>query len=65
MPDDYHELRDAVAEANRGVAAAGLVVQAFGNASEVDRGSFPQATLRALGDAGLLGLVSATSVGGK
>jgi L-ribulose-5-phosphate 4-epimerase len=37
MPDDYHELRDAVAEANRGVAAAGLVVQAFGNASVVDR----------------------------
>jgi L-ribulose-5-phosphate 4-epimerase len=37
MPDDFRELRAAVADANRGVAAAGLVVQAFGNASEVDR----------------------------
>ena len=37
MPDDFHELREAVAEANRGLAVAGLVVQAFGNASEVDR----------------------------
>jgi L-ribulose-5-phosphate 4-epimerase len=30
-------LREQVAEANRGVAAAGLVVMAFGNASGVDR----------------------------
>ncbi len=37
MPDDFHQLREVVAEANRGLAAAGLVVQSFGNASEVDR----------------------------
>ncbi len=37
MGDDFRELRDVVAAANRSVASAGLVVQAFGNASEVDR----------------------------
>ena len=37
MGDTYAELRASVARATRGVAAAGLVVQAFGNASEVDR----------------------------
>jgi alkylation response protein AidB-like acyl-CoA dehydrogenase len=35
------------------------------NAAETDRGTFPSAALKALGEAGLLGLVSATSVGGK
>jgi alkylation response protein AidB-like acyl-CoA dehydrogenase len=34
-------------------------------AADVDRGAFPQATVRALADAGLLGLVSAASVGGQ
>jgi len=34
-------------------------------AADVDRGRFPTETLRAMGDAGLLGLVSATEVGGK
>ncbi|HEY5926519.1 MAG TPA: acyl-CoA dehydrogenase family protein [Kofleriaceae bacterium] len=42
-----------------------IAATAAAHAAEVDRGTFPQATLRALGDAGLLGLVSATSVGGK
>jgi len=42
-----------------------IAATAAANAAEVDRGTFPQATLKALGDAGLLGLVSATSVGGK
>src|SRR5262249_57460057 len=35
------------------------------HAVRVDRGEFPAETLRALGDAGLLGLVSAAEVGGK
>jgi alkylation response protein AidB-like acyl-CoA dehydrogenase len=35
------------------------------NAADVDRGAFPARTLAALGEAGLLGLVSATEVGGK
>lgn len=35
------------------------------NAVDVDRGEFPQATITALGECGLLGLVSATEVGGK
>ncbi len=38
---------------------------AAAHASDVDRGLFPTDTLRALGDAGLLGLVSSTEVGGK
>jgi alkylation response protein AidB-like acyl-CoA dehydrogenase len=42
-----------------------IAAVAAANAADVDRGAFPQATLRALGDAGLLGLVSATAVGGK
>ncbi len=35
------------------------------NALAADRGEFPKATLTALAESGLLGLVSATSVGGK
>jgi alkylation response protein AidB-like acyl-CoA dehydrogenase len=35
------------------------------HAADVDRGQFPTETLQALGAAGLLGLVSATEVGGK
>jgi alkylation response protein AidB-like acyl-CoA dehydrogenase len=42
-----------------------IAAAAAARAAEVDRGSFPEATLEALGDAGLLGLISATSVGGK
>src|SRR5512139_1484998 len=38
---------------------------AAAHAADVDRGAFPQAAVRALADAGLLGLVSATSVGGQ
>lgn len=38
---------------------------AASSASGVDRGEFPQATIDALGDAGLLGLVSAKEVGGQ
>jgi alkylation response protein AidB-like acyl-CoA dehydrogenase len=38
---------------------------AASNASRVDRGEFPQASIDALGDAGLLGLVSAKEVGGQ
>jgi alkylation response protein AidB-like acyl-CoA dehydrogenase len=38
---------------------------AAAHAAEVDRGAFPDHTLRALGEAGLLGLVSAAEVGGK
>ncbi len=39
MTAPFAELRRAVAEANREIAAAQLVVQAFGNASQVDRDS--------------------------
>lgn len=35
------------------------------HAADVDRGTFPTASVQALAQAGLLGLVSATSVGGK
>jgi alkylation response protein AidB-like acyl-CoA dehydrogenase len=42
-----------------------IAATAAAHAAEVDRGAFPDATLRALGDAGLLGLVSAVEVGGK
>jgi alkylation response protein AidB-like acyl-CoA dehydrogenase len=35
------------------------------NAADVDRGQFPAEAVRALGDAGLLGLISSTEVGGK
>ena len=38
---------------------------AASSAAAVDRGGFPQATIDALGDVGLLGLVSAPEVGGK
>jgi L-ribulose-5-phosphate 4-epimerase len=37
MSDAHAQLRHVVAEANNAVAAAGLVVHAFGNASQVDR----------------------------
>jgi L-ribulose-5-phosphate 4-epimerase len=37
MKDDHADLRRLVARANNGIAAAGLVVHAFGNASQVDR----------------------------
>ncbi len=37
MSASYADLRDAVAAANNEIAAAGLVVHAFGNASQVDR----------------------------
>ncbi len=37
MSGDHAELRHLVARANNEVAAAGLVVHAFGNASQVDR----------------------------
>jgi L-ribulose-5-phosphate 4-epimerase len=39
MAGDHAELRHLVARANNEVAAAGLVVHAFGNASQVDRGA--------------------------
>jgi alkylation response protein AidB-like acyl-CoA dehydrogenase len=42
-----------------------IAATAAQHAADVDRGSFPTETLRAMGDAGLLGLVSATEVGGK
>src|SRR4051812_10464136 len=35
------------------------------NAAETDRGAFPAAALGAMAETGLLGLVSATDVGGK
>ncbi len=38
---------------------------AAANAAAVDGGAFPEATLSAMREAGLLGLVSATAVGGK
>jgi alkylation response protein AidB-like acyl-CoA dehydrogenase len=38
---------------------------AAANTTDVDRGAFPQAAVTMLGDLGLLGLVSATSVGGQ
>jgi L-ribulose-5-phosphate 4-epimerase len=37
MTEGHAELREAVALANQAIAAAGLVVHAFGNASQVDR----------------------------
>jgi L-ribulose-5-phosphate 4-epimerase len=37
MSDDHADIRRLVASANNEVAAAGLVVHAFGNASQVDR----------------------------
>lgn len=42
-----------------------IAAMAAHHAAEVDRGSFPSQTLAALGEAGLLGLVSATEVGGR
>jgi alkylation response protein AidB-like acyl-CoA dehydrogenase len=46
-------------------AIEAIAATAAANAAEVDRGNFPAQTIRALGEAGLLGLVSATAVGGK
>lgn len=37
MGEPYSAVREAAAEANRALAAAGLVVAAFGNASQADR----------------------------
>jgi len=42
-----------------------IAATAAQNAATVDRGEFPAESLRALGEAGLLGLISATEVGGK
>jgi alkylation response protein AidB-like acyl-CoA dehydrogenase len=42
-----------------------IAATAAAHAARVDRGEFPAETVRALGDAGLLGLVSATEVGGQ
>jgi len=53
MAFDYESLTETIA------------ATAASHAPEVDRGVFPSQTLRALGDAGLLGLISATEVGGK
>src|SRR5687768_12922671 len=41
-----------------------IAATAAAHAVDVDRGTFPKATLRALADAGLLGLISSASVGG-
>jgi alkylation response protein AidB-like acyl-CoA dehydrogenase len=42
-----------------------IAATAARHAARVDRGDFPAETVRALGEAGLLGLVSATEVGGQ
>lgn len=42
-----------------------IAATAAHRAARVDSGEFPSETVRALGDAGLLGLISATEVGGK
>ena len=42
-----------------------IAATAATHAAEVDRGAFPTETIRALGEAGLLGLVSSPDVGGK
>jgi alkylation response protein AidB-like acyl-CoA dehydrogenase len=42
-----------------------IAATAAKRAADVDRGAFPAETIRALGDAGLLGLVSSPEVGGK
>ncbi len=41
-----------------------VAATAAANATDVDRGTFPTATVRALADAGLFGLISSTEVGG-
>jgi alkylation response protein AidB-like acyl-CoA dehydrogenase len=41
-----------------------IAATAAAHAAEVDRGAFPTVTVRALGEAGLLGLTSAVAVGG-
>jgi alkylation response protein AidB-like acyl-CoA dehydrogenase len=53
MSSEFEQLVDSIA------AEAAL------HAAEVDRGTFPSQTLRRLGEAGLLGLVSSADVGGK
>jgi alkylation response protein AidB-like acyl-CoA dehydrogenase len=45
-------------------AIESVAATAAAHAAEVDRGAFPDATIRALGEAGFLGLVSAGEVGG-
>lgn len=42
-----------------------IAATAAANATDVDAGKFPAQVMRELGDAGLLGLISATEVGGK
>jgi alkylation response protein AidB-like acyl-CoA dehydrogenase len=42
-----------------------IAATAANRAARVDSGEFPTETLRAMGDAGLLGLISAAEVGGK
>ena len=46
-------------------ATESVAAVAATHAADVDRGAFPAQTLRALGEAGLMGLVSSTEVGGK
>jgi alkylation response protein AidB-like acyl-CoA dehydrogenase len=46
-------------------AAESVAAIAASHAAETDRGNFPTAALKALAEQGLLGLVSATEVGGK
>lgn len=46
-------------------ALESIAATAAKHAGDVDRGAFPTETLKALGDAGLLGLVSSTDAGGK
>src|SRR5690349_4521254 len=53
MSFDYRKLTETVA------------TTAATHAAEVDRGVFPTQTLRAIGEAGLLGLISSADVGGK
>jgi alkylation response protein AidB-like acyl-CoA dehydrogenase len=46
-------------------AVESVAATAAAHAAEVDRGAFPEPNLRALSEAGLLGLVSAADVGGQ
>jgi alkylation response protein AidB-like acyl-CoA dehydrogenase len=46
-------------------SAESVAAIAASHAAEVDRGNFPSDAVRALGESGLLGLVSAPEVGGK
>lgn len=53
MSSEFEQLVDSIA------------AEAAVRAAEVDRGTFPSQTLRRLGDAGLLGLVSSAGAGGR